>query len=151
MHNNCLVSSSNASSEDIPEGCLRSAPTDGQWLTSTTWEAQCQASWQIWRRNYKCGHSLKISSWQPESVKNYSRHGIADSPRQVRLDALPSSLLSHHGSIWTAGCGCFCIHIDTLDTPLLQLGTRPPGVIKQWMHSNRTGAYWKALPTHRGA
>ena len=30
------------------------------------------------------------SPTHPGSVKHYSRHGIADSPREVRLDALPS-------------------------------------------------------------
>ena len=35
---------------------------------------------------------------------------------------------SHHGSIQTTECGSVCIQIDTSDTPLLQLGTRPPGI-----------------------
>ena len=69
-------------------------------------------------------------------INNNGRHSVkpaditdmesqTDSPRQIRPDALPSSLLNHHGSIQTTGCGSVCIQIDTLDTPLLQLKTRP--------------------------
>jgi len=68
------------------------------------------------------------SPTHPGSVKHYSRHGITNSPQQIRLDALPSSFLSHHGSIRTTGGESFCVQIDPSDTPLLQLETRPPDV-----------------------
>jgi len=58
----------------------------------------------------------------------YSRHEIADSPQQVRPDALPVSLLCHNRSIQTTGCGSIYIQIETSDTLLLQLETRPAGV-----------------------
>ena len=73
------------------------------------------------------GHNLDSPTHPGSvSVRHCSRHVIADSPWQVRLDVLPSSHLSHPGSIRTTVCGSVCIQIDTSDTPLLQLETRPP-------------------------
>ena len=73
------------------------------------------------------------------SVKHYSRHGIADSPWQVRLDALPSEPSWKHLDNWM----WICLHPDWHIRYSASLAGDQMPWHKQWMHSNRTGAHWK--------
>jgi len=138
-HRRCLFSSRTdnehqfpgvSSSENFSEGCLRSinAPPAGQCNCSGLHQQHDRHS--VLPADGSGKGAMDVGPQQgyhPDSpthsgsVQYYSRHGVADSPRQVRPDALSSNLPDHHGSFRTTGCGPVCIQADSPGTLFLQL------------------------------